>query len=72
MKKNMGKVDRIIRTVVALALGALLITGRVHGILAIVLGVVAGAFLVTSLIGVCPGYLPMKFSTRKPLAPAKK
>lgn len=72
MKKNMGSVDRIIRTVVALALVALLVTGRVHGVLAIVLGVVAGAFLITSLVGVCPGYMPMKFSTRKPLTPANK
>jgi hypothetical protein len=68
----MGSADRIVRTAVAIVLGVLLITGRVHGTLAVILGVVAVAFLVTSLFGFCPGYLPLKFSTRKPAAPTSK
>jgi hypothetical protein len=50
---------------IAVAIAVLYFTGQIGGILAIVLGVVAVAFLVTSLIGSCPGYLPLKLSTRK-------
>ena len=72
MKKNMGSADRVIRIIVALVIGVLLFTGRLHGVLAIVLGVLAAALLLTSLTGRCPGYVPMKFSTHKEPAPAKK
>ena len=72
MKKNMGSADRVIRIVVALVIGALIFTGRLHGVLAVVLGVIAAAFLLTSLTGRCPGYIPISFSTRKEAAPAAK
>jgi len=72
MKKNMGVVDRVIRTMVALVIGALLYTGRLHGTPAIVLGVIAAAFLLTSLFGWCPTYIPLKISTCKTPAVAKK
>lgn len=73
MTKNMGIADRVIRVVVALAIAALYFTDRISGTLAIVLGIVAVAFLVTSTVGVCPGYLPFKFSTlRKEPAAAPK
>jgi O-antigen/teichoic acid export membrane protein len=39
-------------------------TGAIGGIWAIVLGVFAAVFLVTSLIGTCPLYLPFKIDTR--------
>ncbi len=65
MTKNMGTADRAIRTLVALAIAVLYFTGRISGTLAIVLGIVAVAFLVTSLVGRCPGYLPFGLSTRK-------
>jgi len=71
MKKNMGSVDRIIRVVAAIVFGVLVGTGRVHGVLAIVLGVLAVAFVVTSAFGYCPVYLPLKMSTCKS-APANK
>jgi hypothetical protein len=64
MSKNMGTADRVIRTVIALVVGWLYFTGRIPGWLGIVLLLVAVMFLVTSFIGVCPGYLPFKFSTR--------
>jgi hypothetical protein len=64
MRKNMGTLDRVIRTVVALAIVALYLTGRISGTVAVVLGIVAAVFLITSFIGVCPGYLPFGFSTR--------
>ena len=65
MTRNMGTVDRVVRGVAALAIGVLYFTGRISGTLAIVLGVVAVAFLASSLVGTCPGYLPFGFSTRK-------
>lgn len=73
MTKNMGTVDRAIRFVVALAIAVLYVTDRISGVLAIVLGIVAVAFLATSSIGVCPGYLPFGLSTlRKQPADAPK
>jgi hypothetical protein len=64
MQKNMGTADRAIRTVVALVLGWLYLTGRIPGWLGIVLLLVAVMFLVTSFVAVCPGYLPFNCSTR--------
>jgi hypothetical protein len=66
MTKNMGTVDRVIRTLIAVAVSALYFAGKISGTLAIVLGIVAIAFLVTSLIGWCPSYVPFGLSTRKP------
>jgi len=64
MTKNMGTTDRVIRTLVAVAIAVLYFTGTIGGALAIVLGIVAVAFLVTSLVGWCPSYLPFGLSTR--------
>ena len=67
MKKNMGAMDRTIRTLAVLAIPWLYFTGRISGTLAIVLGVVSVAFLVTSMVAWCPAYLPFGLSTlRKP------
>ena len=71
MAKNMGTTDRVIRTLVAIAIAVLYFTGTISGTLAILLGIVAVAFLVTSLIGWCPSYLPFGLSTRK-AAPAEE
>ena len=65
MKTNMGTVDRLVRTVLAVAVIVLYATGRISGYLAIVLGIVAVVFLVTSAIGYCPAYTPLKLSTKK-------
>jgi hypothetical protein len=65
MIRNMGTADRAIRIAVALGIGLLYFTGRISGTLAVVLAVVAGAFLVSSLVGTCPAYLPFGFSTCK-------
>ena len=65
MKKNLGKTDRIIRVVLAVIMVALYFTGTVSGVLGMVLLVLGLVFLLTSLIGVCPLYLPFKFSTNK-------
>jgi len=65
MKKNMGSVDRIIRCVVAAVIAVLIIIGQLKGTVAVVLGILAGIFVVTSFISFCPLYVPLKFSTRK-------
>ncbi len=70
MKKNMGTVDRTIRIIAALVIAVLLLTGSLGGVLGVVLGIVALAFLVTSAIGFCPGYLPFKISTKREAPPA--
>ncbi len=63
MKQNVGTVDRVIRIVIALVLGALVLTGQVSGVAAIILGVVAVAMLVTGAIGFCGLYTVLGFST---------
>ena len=65
MRKNMGTADRVIRTLIAIGIGVLYFTGRIGGTLAIILGVVAIAFLVTSLAARCPAYVPLGMSTHK-------
>lgn len=65
MKKNMGSADKIIRTLIAVVIGILIITGQLTGIWAIVLGIFAVIFLATSLFSFCPLYLPFNLSTTK-------
>jgi hypothetical protein len=64
MKLNMGAIDRSIRLAIAAIIAVLYFTGQVTGIVAIVLGIVGIAFVATSIIGWCPGYLPFGISTR--------
>lgn len=64
MLKNMGTADRIIRTIIAITVAVLYFTNVISGTLGIVLLVVAGIFLLTSLISVCPLYLPFGIRTR--------
>lgn len=65
MKKNMGVVDKVIRLVVVAIIVALYFAGQITGTAAIILGIVAVAFLMTSLIGWCPTYVPFGISTKK-------
>jgi uncharacterized membrane protein YtjA (UPF0391 family) len=65
MKKNMGSADRTIRTLIAIIVAVLYFTGAISGTTAIILGVLAIVFLLTSLIGTCPLYLPIGLSTKK-------
>lgn len=65
MIKNMGKVDKVIRLVLALIVGVLIITGNLAGTAAVILGILALVFLATSAIGTCPLYIPFKISTKK-------
>lgn len=65
MTRNMGTVDRVIRIVLALAAAFLYFTGRISGVVGIILLVIAVVFLITSFTARCPGYLPLGISTRK-------
>ncbi|MEW5985438.1 MAG: DUF2892 domain-containing protein [Chloroflexota bacterium] len=65
MIKNMGTADRIIRLVVALAVAILYFTGVISGTVALILGILAVIFVLTSFVGFCPLYLPFKFSTKR-------
>jgi uncharacterized membrane protein len=65
MKQNMSSADRIIRAIVAVVLAALIYFNVLTGTAALVLGIVAGIFVLTALIGFCPLYTIFKFSTKK-------
>lgn len=56
MKKNMGSADRILRTAAAIVFAVLYYTGIVTGTLGIILLVLGGVFVLTSLVGSCPLY----------------
>ncbi|HEY0673242.1 MAG TPA: DUF2892 domain-containing protein [Longimicrobiales bacterium] len=72
MNKNMGTLDRTLRLLAAAVIAGLYLTHQVTGTLAIVLGIFALVFLVTSVVGFCPLYVPLRLSTRKthPAKPA--
>ncbi|GAB5408969.1 MAG: hypothetical protein BalsKO_13340 [Balneolaceae bacterium] len=65
MKKNMGTADRIIRLVIVIIIATLYFTGTISGTVAIVLGVLAVIFALTSLVSTCPLYMPFGLSTCK-------
>lgn len=65
MKKNMGTLDRILRLALVVVISILYFTNVITGTWAIILLVLSGVFLITSIIGVCPLYMPFGISTRK-------
>lgn len=65
MKQNMGLVDKVIRLTVVAIIAVLYFTGQITGLAAIILGIIAVAFFVTSLIGWCPSYVPFGISTKR-------
>lgn len=56
MKKNMGVADKVIRILLAIVVVALFFTGVIKGTLGIVLMILTGIFVLTSLISFCPLY----------------
>ncbi|MGB9893197.1 MAG: YgaP family membrane protein [Candidatus Saccharicenans sp.] len=62
-KKNMGAIDRTIRTLLAIIMAILVFVRAVHGPLAYILIILTVIFLVTSLIGFCPLYVLLGIST---------
>lgn len=67
MKKNMGSTDKIIRIAIAVLIAILYFTNTISGTVALVLGVFALVFIITSFISFCPLYYPFGISTRKKL-----
>ena len=65
MTKNMGTIDRAVRSLAAVAVAVLYFTGTIGGTLALVLGSLAVIFLLTSFVAWCPVYAPLGISTRK-------
>jgi len=65
MKKNMGATDRLLRVIAALIIAALYAQGTIAGTTGIVLMALATVFVLTSLLSLCPLYLPLGISTCK-------
>ncbi len=65
MKKNEGKLDRIIRVLLALLVVVLYFTNVISGTAGIVLLVLAGILLVTAISGFCGIYSLFGISTCK-------
>lgn len=65
MEPNMGTVDRIIRSLLAVVIAVLYFNGIVTGTLGIVLLVLAAVFLLTSVVRICPLYRPLGINTCK-------
>lgn len=65
MKRNMGNIDKTVRIIIAIVIAALYFTNVITGTLGIVLLVLAGVFVLTSLINFCPLYAPFGLSTNK-------
>jgi Inner membrane protein YgaP-like, transmembrane domain len=63
MKKNMGTADKVIRVIIAAIIGVLYFKGIIAGTLGIILLVLAGIFVLTSLISFCPLYAPFGIKT---------
>lgn len=63
MKKNMGTIDKAVRLTLAAVVLLLYYTHVISGTIALVLLAVAIIFAVTSLLGVCPLYIPFGIST---------
>ena len=63
MKPNMGKTDKAVRIVIAVIIAILAYTGMITGTLATVLLVLAGVFVLTSLISFCPLYAIVGLNT---------
>ncbi len=63
MKKNMGNADRAIRVLLAIVFAALYFTGTVTSTWGIVLLVLGGVFVLTSLVSFCPLYTLVGMNT---------
>jgi hypothetical protein len=65
MKKNMGTIDKAVRILFALVIGALYGANIISGGVAIVLLVIASVFIVTSFTSFCPLYIPFGIHCKK-------
>ena len=65
MKKNMGTADKAIRIGIAVVIATLYFTSAISGTLAVILGILAVVFVLTSFVSFCPLYLPFGINTSK-------
>lgn len=65
MKANMGTTDKMLRIIVAIVIAILFFTNIITGTLGIVLLILAGVFVLTSLISFCPIYPLIGLRTNK-------
>jgi hypothetical protein len=65
MQKNMGGTDRTLRVILAIVFATLYFTGTVTGTGGIILLVLGGIFLLTSLVSFCPLYVLFGIKTCK-------
>lgn len=56
MKHNMGNADKGIRFILAILFAFLYFIGTVPGTFGLVLAIIGGIFLLTSMVGFCPLY----------------
>lgn len=63
MKKNLGSTDKIVRVLIAIVFIVLYLTNVVSGTLGLILLVLAGVFVATSLVSFCPLYALFGIST---------
>lgn len=61
----MGNTDRIVRVVLALVFIAAIVLGWISGAVAVIAGILAAIFIVTSFVRFCPLYLPFGLKTTK-------
>lgn len=59
----MGSIDKIVRVIIAAVVAGLYYAGIISGTLGIVLLVLAGVFVLTSLVSFCPLYTLFGIST---------
>jgi hypothetical protein len=63
MKKNMGSLDRIIRSFIGVLIFALIPSGIINGITGILFITLASIFIITSVLGFCPLYKLLHIQT---------
>jgi len=63
MKKNMGNTDKLIRIIIAAIIAILYFTNILTGTLGLILLIIGLVFVLTSLISLCPLYLPFGIKT---------
>jgi hypothetical protein len=65
MKANMGSLDKAIRIILAIVFAMLFITKTVESTVGMVLLVLGGVFLFTSILSFCPLYTILGINTCK-------
>ena len=65
MKNNMGSTDKMFRILFAVVVAVLYFMTLITGTAAIILGIFAIVFLISSFLNLCPLYVPLGIDTRK-------